>query len=219
MSYSHRIATCRLPLQCLRCRGFQHIARDYKRLCSPGHNRVGPGAGERHRSGHEAIPNWHHSRRGSGQRTQGAWGRSHGEAGKTEVSTVMLVQDVEPAKHSGITDCWALLHIEQDSSSPFVLIVGRQPASDPMVLEAGMLSGHRGAMEQPRTKHQCSQTAGYHPDLSKTQPPLARRSLEGNRPQIRWFWRQGCSAVPVVQQPPPLRRPRQQQGRTSVPEA
>ena len=72
LSYSHRIATCHLPLRCLRCRGFQHIARDCKRLRSPGHNRVGPGAGERHCSGHEAIPNRHHSRRGSGQRTQGA---------------------------------------------------------------------------------------------------------------------------------------------------
>ena len=63
----------------------------------------------------------------------------------------MLVQDVEPAKHSGITDCWALLHIEQDPSSPFELIVGRQPASDLMVLEVGLLSGHRGATEQPGT--------------------------------------------------------------------
>jgi hypothetical protein len=30
LSFTHRVATCKLPQRCLRCRGFQHIARDYK---------------------------------------------------------------------------------------------------------------------------------------------------------------------------------------------
>jgi len=28
LSYSHRVATCRLPRRCLRCHGFAHLARD-----------------------------------------------------------------------------------------------------------------------------------------------------------------------------------------------
>jgi len=28
LSYSHRVATCRLPRRCLRCQGFGHLARD-----------------------------------------------------------------------------------------------------------------------------------------------------------------------------------------------
>ncbi|AQL04231.1 hypothetical protein ZEAMMB73_Zm00001d046411 [Zea mays] len=31
LSFSHRVATCRLPPRCLRCRGFCHLARDCKR--------------------------------------------------------------------------------------------------------------------------------------------------------------------------------------------
>jgi hypothetical protein len=31
LSYSHRVATCRLPRRCLRCHDFSHLARDYKR--------------------------------------------------------------------------------------------------------------------------------------------------------------------------------------------
>jgi hypothetical protein len=61
---------------------------------------------------------------------------------------VRLVQDAESAKQSGssnVTNCWAPHHFEQDPSSPFELFVGRQPASDPIVLEVGQLSGHRGA--------------------------------------------------------------------------
>ena len=34
LSYSHRVATCRLPQRCLRCHGFRHIARECKRLRS-----------------------------------------------------------------------------------------------------------------------------------------------------------------------------------------
>ena len=34
LSYSHRVATCRLPRRCLRCHGFRHIARECKRLRS-----------------------------------------------------------------------------------------------------------------------------------------------------------------------------------------
>ncbi|KAG2566697.1 hypothetical protein PVAP13_7NG175551 [Panicum virgatum] len=34
LSYSHRVATCRLPWHCLRCHGFRHIARECKRLRS-----------------------------------------------------------------------------------------------------------------------------------------------------------------------------------------
>jgi hypothetical protein len=30
LSYSHRVATCRLPRRCLRCHGFGHLARNYK---------------------------------------------------------------------------------------------------------------------------------------------------------------------------------------------
>jgi hypothetical protein len=30
LSYSHRVATCRMPQRCLRCRGYRHIARDCK---------------------------------------------------------------------------------------------------------------------------------------------------------------------------------------------
>jgi hypothetical protein len=35
LSYSHRVATCRLPRRCLRCRGFRHIARDCRRPRRP----------------------------------------------------------------------------------------------------------------------------------------------------------------------------------------
>ncbi|KAJ1253589.1 hypothetical protein BS78_K231100 [Paspalum vaginatum] len=31
LSFSHRVATCRLPRRCHRCRGFRHLARDCKR--------------------------------------------------------------------------------------------------------------------------------------------------------------------------------------------
>ncbi|KAG2550489.1 hypothetical protein PVAP13_9KG339200 [Panicum virgatum] len=34
LSYSHRVATCRLPWRCLRCRGFGHLAKKCKRLRS-----------------------------------------------------------------------------------------------------------------------------------------------------------------------------------------
>lgn len=35
LSYSHKIATCRLPLRCLRCHEFRHFARDCKRSRMP----------------------------------------------------------------------------------------------------------------------------------------------------------------------------------------
>ncbi|CAN6194783.1 unnamed protein product [Urochloa humidicola] len=35
LSYTHRIATCRLPRRCRRCLGFRHIAKDCRRSCSP----------------------------------------------------------------------------------------------------------------------------------------------------------------------------------------
>jgi hypothetical protein len=65
----------------------------------------------------------------------------------------MLVQDIEPVEQSRrsttkVTDCWAPLHFEQDPTSQFEMIVGRQPALDWMVLEAGLLSGHSGTTEQ-----------------------------------------------------------------------
>ena len=31
LSYSHRVATCRLPRRCLRCRGFGHLVKDCRR--------------------------------------------------------------------------------------------------------------------------------------------------------------------------------------------
>ena len=31
LSYTHRLTTCRMPLWCLRCRAFWHLARDCKR--------------------------------------------------------------------------------------------------------------------------------------------------------------------------------------------
>lgn len=34
LSYSHRVATCRLPRRCLHCHGFRHLARDCKQLRS-----------------------------------------------------------------------------------------------------------------------------------------------------------------------------------------
>jgi hypothetical protein len=60
-----------------------------------------------------------------------------------------LVQDVESAEQSRrstakVNDSWALFHFEQDPSSQFQMITGRQPALDPMVLEVGLLSCHRG---------------------------------------------------------------------------
>ncbi|RLN07983.1 hypothetical protein C2845_PM11G04000 [Panicum miliaceum] len=30
LSYSHHVATCRLPRRCLRCHGFRHLARECK---------------------------------------------------------------------------------------------------------------------------------------------------------------------------------------------
>jgi len=33
--YTHRLTTCRMPLWCLRCRAFWHLARDCKRPRSP----------------------------------------------------------------------------------------------------------------------------------------------------------------------------------------
>ena len=35
LSYTHRLTTCRMPLWCLRCRAFWHLARDCKRPRSP----------------------------------------------------------------------------------------------------------------------------------------------------------------------------------------
>ena len=31
LSFSHRVATCQLPRHCLRCRGFRHLAKNYRR--------------------------------------------------------------------------------------------------------------------------------------------------------------------------------------------
>ncbi|CAN6330825.1 unnamed protein product [Urochloa humidicola] len=35
LSYSHRVATCRLPRRCLRCHGFRHLARECRRPRAP----------------------------------------------------------------------------------------------------------------------------------------------------------------------------------------
>lgn len=39
-SYSHKVATSRLPRRCLRCHGFRHLARDCKRLRRARHSVV-----------------------------------------------------------------------------------------------------------------------------------------------------------------------------------
>lgn len=41
LSYSHRIATCRRPLSCRLCHGYQHLARDCTRRHSPEPTRSG----------------------------------------------------------------------------------------------------------------------------------------------------------------------------------
>jgi hypothetical protein len=95
----------------------------------------------------------------------------------------MLVQDAKLAKQSGssnVTNCWAPLHFEQDPSSPFELFV-RQPASDPMVLEVGLLSGHRGATEQPGTSPPMF-THCWVPPRFEQDPTSLGEAIDGGQP-------------------------------------
>ncbi|CAN6221799.1 unnamed protein product [Urochloa humidicola] len=82
LSYSHRVATCRLPQRCLRCHKFRHLAKDCRRP-RPRPLLVSSGQRELPRRFHvrSVGPNLSTFPRRDGRSTSGGGSRSHGRSG------------------------------------------------------------------------------------------------------------------------------------------
>jgi hypothetical protein len=70
LSYSHRVATCRLPWRCLRCHGLRHLARECTRPRAVA--TVAKGANLPRQSARDGHPASHHAPHGGSQCSEGA---------------------------------------------------------------------------------------------------------------------------------------------------